>query len=515
MGTYILRRLLLMLPTLVGITFLVFMLVALSPGGIGAALKQSGGAAQSTSSLAIQEAYLDDRYGLDDSPPMQYVRWLLRISPLKFGQRDLLLRNGERVQPPKAVKPPVKWEWFVDALPQPVPGEVETPRRATLAETYAAADQLHSERRAESVSRNALLKEALIEYAKQAKIRNVLGSDAKLRVAALEGHTPDRTLSSWPAVEKTAQSALEAYQKAVNSREMFASVYEEAVDAAGETLAGEEEPAFTQAGVPVIPGLLSLSAPDLGRSFSTGRPVGAQILDALPVTILINLTAFPLIYLISIPTGMLAAVRRGTSTDSALGMLFIAMWSFPVVLAGVLSLGFLASNQYLGAFPVSGLHDKNSDDMAFLPGPGGRGYLLDLVWHMLLPVLCISYGQFAILSKQTRAAMLDNFNADYVRTAKAKGVPRKDVVFRHVFRNSLLPLITMFVAIFPAMLAGSVVIERIFSVPGMGSLIITAINNRDRELLLANTMMIAAVNLTGLLIADILYALADPRISYE
>jgi ABC-type dipeptide/oligopeptide/nickel transport system permease component len=129
--------------------------------------------------------------------------------------------------------------------------------------------------------------------------------------------------------------------------------------------------------------------------------------------------------------------------------------------------------------------------------------------------MCLTYTGFAVLSKQTRAAMLENFNADYVRTAKAKGVSAKDVIFRHVFRNSLLPLITIFVTIFPAMLAGSVVVERIFSVRGMGWLVIEAITLRDRELILANTVIIACVNLFALLLADLLYALADPRVSYE
>jgi peptide/nickel transport system permease protein len=168
---------------------------------------------------------------------------------------------------------------------------------------------------------------------------------------------------------------------------------------------------------------------------------------------------------------------------------------------------------------VTGLHDSAAGTFRMLPssGPGGfePGYLLDMLWHLCLPVTCLVYGSFAVLSKQTRAAMLDNFNADYVRTAKAKGVAGKDIVLRHVFRNSLLPLITLFVTIFPAMLSGSIIIERIFSIPGMGSLAIEAINLRDREVILANTLMIAAVNLLALLVADILYALADPRISYE
>jgi peptide/nickel transport system permease protein len=204
--------------------------------------------------------------------------------------------------------------------------------------------------------------------------------------------------------------------------------------------------------------------------------------------------------------------------DSAIGAVFLALWSVPTVLAGVLAIGFLANNQYLGLFPVSGLHDTQAEDWTFLPTFADgfeRGWLLDLLWHVALPVLCLVYGGFAVLSKQCRAAMLENLSADYVRTAKAKGVPRQDLVIRHVFRNSLLPLITMFVGIFPAMLGGSVVVERIFSVPGMGTLILEAIDLRDREIILANTFMIACVNLLALLLADILYALADPRVSYE
>jgi ABC-type dipeptide/oligopeptide/nickel transport system permease component len=223
--------------------------------------------------------------------------------------------------------------------------------------------------------------------------------------------------------------------------------------------------------------------------------------------------------MIAIPSGMLAAARKGSFFDVGLGTVFIGLYSIPVVLAGVLALGFLATPDYLNAFPTAGLHDKDAGTFPFLPGVHEgvthRGWLADHLWHLVLPVLCSVYGGFAVLSKQTRAAMLENFSADYVRTAKAKGVSNRDVVFVHVFRNSLLPLITMFVTIFPAMLAGSVVIERIFTVPGMGYLVIEAINLRDREMILANTTIVAVVNLLALLLADILYALADPRITYK
>jgi hypothetical protein len=119
MGTYILRRLLLMIPTLIGITFLIFMLMALAPGGIGASLQISSGGQTDQTSAAVQKAYLEDRYGLDDPAVVQYVRWLGRISPVKFGERDQYAPDGERLSLPKAIKAPPMWAWFIDELPAP------------------------------------------------------------------------------------------------------------------------------------------------------------------------------------------------------------------------------------------------------------------------------------------------------------------------------------------------------------------------------------------------------------
>ena len=278
---------------------------------------------------------------------------------------------------------------------------------------------------------------------------------------------------------------------------------------------------FRQSGI-WLGNVVGLDLPDLGFSFSRSQPSIGLIKAALPVTLTLNFIAVPIIYIIAIPSGILAATRRGTWIDVGSGALFVALWSIPIVWAGVLAVGYLGSEKYLGdfAFPSKGLHDLNADSFGFLPsrlpdGSWSRGYLLDMLWHLCLPVACFVYGGFAVLSKQTRAAMLDNFNADYVRTAKAKGVSGPAIVFRHVFRNSLLPLITMFATVFPLLLSGSVVIEKIFSIQGMGLLLYESIILRDRELLLAIVMIVALVNMLALLLADILYALADPRIAYD
>jgi ABC-type dipeptide/oligopeptide/nickel transport system permease component len=505
MVTYLTRRLLLMIPTILGITFLVFCLVALSPGGIGAGLMVSGGQMSDASKVAQMQAYLEDRYGLNDNVLVQYGRWLGRVAPIKFGQMDLATANGERISPPRTLAEPPLPAYAGAVLPPTGSTLQLAPEGEERQRQFRQVLQRSAAARAAYVGATREFRTQLATYARAAGLADALDAKGAIRLEKLEGTTPNTALPEWKAVEASGLAMRNAYVAAESAR----------LDA---QLAFEAEP-FERSGFSIIPGVIGLDTPDLGVAFSKNRPVVDLLMAALPVTLLLNLVAFPIIYAIAIPTGILAATRRGSWFDTFSGALFVALWSIPVVWAGVLAIGYLANQRYLGLFPVSGLHDPQADTFTYLPtfGPNGweRGYLLDLLWHIVLPVSCLVYGGFAVLSKQTRAAMLDNFNMDYVRTAKAKGVPRKDVVLRHVFRNSLLPLITMFVSVFPATLAGSVVVERIFSIPGMGSLILEAINLRDRELILANTFMIAAVNLTALLIADILYALADPRVTYD
>jgi ABC-type dipeptide/oligopeptide/nickel transport system permease component len=463
----------------------------------------SGGQLEASKAAQL-EAYLEDRYGLDEPAPVQYLRWLGRVSPVKFGERAQLGRGGELLRMPRAVKDPPLVAWF----PLPDRAAATTPDFAAMAveerqEAYRKAANEYSAARAASVAASRALERAAIAYAKEAGIEGAAGDDNKFRPEAFAGREPDRSLAAFAPLSDAAAAAHAAWAKAVAARDALEACF----------LAKP----FPEAGVPIVPGMLSVAWPDLGTAFSRSRPVGDLIGEALPITLLINFIAFPIIYLVAIPSGVLAATRRGSWFDVVSGATYVALWSIPAVWAGVLLVGFVAD---AGWFPVSGLHDRAADDWTFLPSTGedgawNRGWLLDTVWHLCLPVACLVYAGFAVLSKQTRAAMLENFNADYVRTATAKGVPRRDVVLRHVFRNSLLPLITMFVTIFPATLAGSVVVERIFSIPGMGSLILEAISLRDRELILANTLMIACVNLLALLLADLLYAAADPRVQFE
>ena len=263
-----------------------------------------------------------------------------------------------------------------------------------------------------------------------------------------------------------------------------------------------------------------LKWPDLGTSISKQRPVLDLVAEALPVTLLLNLITLPVTHTIAVVSGIGAARRRGGAFDRGTAYLYLGLWSVPNILAGVLLVGYLANAHYLRLFPTGGLHDLLADRMPFLPGrlPGGtftRGWLLDTAWHLCLPVACLSYAGFAFLSRLTRGAMLENLAADYARTARAKGVADRGVLLRHVFRNSLLPLITSSAGLIPGLLGGSIVVERIFSIQGMGTLFIDAVAAKDRELIMDQALIVGGIGLLCYLVADLLYVAADPRVSYE
>ncbi|WP_038053689.1 ABC transporter permease [Thioalkalivibrio sp. ALJ1] len=459
MLTYILRRLVLMVPTLFGITVIVFAVMAAAPGGISALTLVEGQGLEPQAQKAMEE-YYNRLYGLDQPAPVQFGRWLNNISPVGFAQ------------------------------------------------------------------------------------------DA------------DGSMTGWP----------------------------------------------------------HFKVPNLGTSFRYGRPVMDLIAERLPITLLLNVLSIPLIYIIAVAVGVRAATRHGEAFDSQSGVVLLALWSVPTMLAGVLLIGFFASDQFWQWFPTGGLSQRAALDMTFLPTvevvwalplllvlpflgaalgiylarhlpalirgglgaligavcgwlmfrdlaaagafstivaalvglgagwlmahsdwgvlrgfylgtvglgaglvlalgltPGSMvpGFLLDRAWHLVLPVLCLSYGGLAFLAKLSRSAVLENLTSDYARTARAKGVAEHDVLWRHVFRNSLLPLITVSATLLPSLLAGSVIVEAIFSIDGMGKLAVEAVQTRDRELVLSITLISGVLTLVGYLLADLAYAIVDPRVNYD
>jgi peptide/nickel transport system permease protein len=248
---------------------------------------------------------------------------------------------------------------------------------------------------------------------------------------------------------------------------------------------------------------------DFGDSIKHHRPVIELIKERLPITLTLNLMAFVIIYAVSLPMGVLAAVRHRRFFDRASSVILFMLWSLPVMWVGQMLIGYLCGPTFKNWFPPAGLSSNYAEQLLFFP------WLADRLWHLVLPVFCLTYSGFAYLTKQVRAGMLDNLQADYVRTARAKGLPNRIVIFRHAFRNSIIPVITIMATLLPAMLGGSVIIERIFSIPGMGLLAFEAVTTRDYNVVMAVATIGGVLNLIGLLFGDIAYAIADPRISFE
>jgi len=259
---------------------------------------------------------------------------------------------------------------------------------------------------------------------------------------------------------------------------------------------------------------------DFGDSIKHRRPVIELIKERLPITLTLNLMALAIVYAVSLPVGITSAVKHGRLFDRGCSVILLMLWSLPVMWVGQMLIGYFAGPipafaetslplRMQGWFPPAGLSSNNAEQLPFLP------WLLDRLWHLALPVLCLTYTGFAYLAKQVRAAMLDSLGMDYVRTARAKGLPERVVILRHAFRNSIIPLVTIMATLLPAMFAGSVIIEKIFSIPGMGLLAFEAVTNRDYNVVMAIATIAGVLNLVGLLLADIAYAIADPRISFD
>lgn len=248
---------------------------------------------------------------------------------------------------------------------------------------------------------------------------------------------------------------------------------------------------------------------DFGTSYKDLRPVRTKILEALPVTLELNILSILLIYLISIPIGVYSAAHRGNPLDNALTVLLFLLYSLPSFFAAMLLMLLFCGGEYFNWFPAFGLHSLEADSWTW-----GR-YLRDHLWHLVLPVLCLTYGGLAGLSRYARAGMIETIRQDYIRTARAYGFPERVVIYKYAMRNSLIPIITLAGTLLPALIGGSIIIEQIFSIPGMGRLTFQAILARDYPVVMGTLTFSALLTLLGLVVTDVLYALVDPRIKYE
>ncbi|PYP14655.1 MAG: diguanylate cyclase [Gemmatimonadetes bacterium] len=244
---------------------------------------------------------------------------------------------------------------------------------------------------------------------------------------------------------------------------------------------------------------------ELGQSFSQHRPVAAAIADAIPPTLTLAGTALVIDFALGLALGLYQAVRARRFGDIALGNVALFFNSMPTFWLGLILL--LVFGQWLHVFPVGGMRDP-----VLCPSVTSARCLGDLLWHLTLPALTLGLVGAAATARYQRAAMLEVAGQDYVRTARAKGLRERRVLLVHALRNALLPIITLFGLAFPFLLTGAVLVERVFAWPGMGRLSVTAIFQRDYPLVTGAALVASGVVVLGSLVADVLYAVADPRI---
>ena len=413
MLTYIIRRLLLMIPTLIGVTLLVFIIMANAPGGFSSALDE-GSQGMGVEARRLKQE-VTNRYALDKPVIVQYLRWLNQVSPVGFKM------TGD-------------YEW---------PEETKDDVFSAL----GGRDWVKSERDQEA-KRDLILTLAIYSGKPHEEVLAMFDAAAKEPTPRLilerEAGATDggRMIAEGPAVELF---------ELIDAEPLGGIDFWKAIVATEETDPDKAvDELFREVGYSAINksrvrfSAIKLWHMDLGTD-KQNRNVLDLIKERLPITLTMNIITVPLIYIVSIIAGVLAARRRGGFFDVTSGAVMLGLYSVPAILAGTLMIAYLGSSQYprFHWFPTSGMHDIQAENWPFLPyfkdGALHRGYLLDFAWHLVLPVTCLTYGGFAFLSKSMRSAMLENLGADFIRTARAKGVDEGTVLWHHGFRNGGRP----------------------------------------------------------------------------
>jgi len=249
---------------------------------------------------------------------------------------------------------------------------------------------------------------------------------------------------------------------------------------------------------------------DFGDSFFRNTSVTNLILEKMPVTISLGLWSTLLIYLISIPLGIYKAVSHGSHFDVVTSFFVVIANAIPSFLLGIFLIVVFAGGSFLDWFPLRGLTSDNFDELSLL------GKIKDYFWHLTLPLLAYTIGGFATLTMLTKNSFLDEINKQYVTTAKAKGLNEKQVLYKHVFRNAMLIIISSFPAAFLSIfITGSLLIEVIFSLDGLGLLGFESVLNRDYPVIFGTLFIFTLFGLIVKLISDLVYVLVDPRIDFE
>lgn len=490
---FVLRRLLLMVPTTVGIAFVVFVIFHAAPGDpatvmIGAG---TGGQLGQNSDVEGRVDKFRRKHGLDRSLVVQFFDYL---GPFNLD------RDGV--------------PWLSSPYTERKTDEVELPDGTVALEGVPLP--------IDHVPGTDPALAASLDEARRALLDDRAGSEAWAAAADTLG-------SAGPAGVPPLLTALDRLEASVGSRSAAVRrVLDVLPRAAGAT------PAVQEARRQQVGDLAELRAwfgwyytnggdrvrntgedwwggllvGDLRREMQSDKPVAPEIVRRLKVTVPLALASVLLSYLIALPLGIFSARHHGKRRDGIVTVVLFVLFAIPTFWAGLmLILSFGRTG--LDLLPVVGLHDKDAADLAPL------AYAWDTILHALLPILTMTYGSLAYLSRQMRAGMMDTLRQDYIRTARAKGLSEDKVIYKHALRNSMIPVLTLLASVLPVLIGGSIIVEKVFDVPGMGRYAFDGLLKRDFNIIMATTILVGVMTQVGILLSDITYSLVDPRIRHE
>lgn len=461
MTSYLIKRILLIFPTLFGISIITFLIIKLAPGD-PTAFKMGDQTQGMTNELNVAKAVIEQTreiYGLD-KPLLLNFRMFTYESDWQ-AVRDFLQANPS-----------------IDFMGDAYEAMIEPLKQADEVAVGLLVDQIENGHLSEVELRCAI---EILTIKQKLAINNTMPIDVQLNYIKewWHGAGADSTGEVRTGVKD--------------------SYHYTTIDKIGRV--------FTEAQYPRW--LVRMLILDFGTSIKDNRPIWDHLQEKIPVTLIFTITSFLISYLVAIPLGIYSATHQYSLGDKITTVILFILYSLPNFWVATMAIVFFGGGDFLDWFPVSGLHSLGYEEMSLW------GRSKDLLHHIFLPLAVWTYGSFTVLSRFMRGSMLEVIRQDYIRTARAKGLSEKVVVYKHALRNSLIPIITILANILPVAISGSIIIEFIFQIPGMGLWAYNSILYRDYPAIMAVFTLSAILTLAGILLADILYAVVDPRISFE
>ncbi len=484
MLTYIIKRLLLMIPTFLAISLIVFTIVNFAPGNPGA--KQAGAeGGQQANTGEQRESYriFKEQFNLD-KPVLLNFRYNLSAKDVSAVLTNILNEDGSvspatRIESQETVE---NWgRYAVPALMDILNNSDNVAMRALASQrlTINARKRLNGEFRkdltAEQKAENKIIAAEIASF----KGKYFMAGGVEDNKATTE----EESKAFWNTWYDTNKKSFEYSGAQKTSILLFDTRFAK-----------------------YWGNLIRL---DFGVSHLDKRPVLEKVFSKLKYSLSLAVTSVALAYFISLPLGIWSAVNENSTPDRLVTLVLFMLYSLPSFFVGVVLLNFFTIGSPLQWFPTAGFESIDTSEMTTLE------HLTDILHHIFLPVICMTYGALAALSRYARTGLLDTIRADFIRTARAKGLSEGVVIIKHAARNGMIPIITLLGTLLPVLIGGSVVIEVIFGIPGMGKMGFEAIMLRDYNVIMAILLIASSLTLIGMLISDLLLALVDPRITFD